>query len=373
MSGNDGAHLSHHPTMPDRVALASVKPGALRSPLSNDASGFVRIAPRPLPPASYPSSAPFSSLPPVALAVASPGPTKPPASPAAAEDSGSRRRRLKNPGPLPHLAIVHLRNEQNHRGPLSAPPAVLRPAALAPAHTAAAATTPGGSALETVDAAQALLGLMSGSPTTLTPATAPPFGRTPATLLDSPPSPSRSVSPDSGRAKRRKRAVDMTPAELSHARETNKRSAQQFRERERTRRLQIVARGEQMHRANQQLRTEAVSLRALRSDLAKRIRAAPHLLTRLPLSMPATVAVTDAAAAGCASAADPSRLPCGSSAPALANGTVTPDATRAPPVPLLASPAPAPSAVLAIVTATAQALPPPPPPPPPPSSSAESC
>lgn len=89
----------------------------------------------------------------------------------------------------------------------------------------------------------------------------------------------------SERAKRRKRAVEMTPDELMHARETNKKSAQQFRERERQRRMELLAKGEQALRVNGDLRREIDELRGTRQELAREIRRvmpSSPLLTQTP-------------------------------------------------------------------------------------------
>lgn len=110
-------------------------------------------------------------------------------------------------------------------------------AGLSPASGRAALAT------DAVDAAQALLGLMTRSPTLQSPATAPPGLARSFPDVASPPSPALSAS--DARSKRRKRAVEMSPAELQHARETNKRSAQQFRERERLRRQEQMTRSDQ--------------------------------------------------------------------------------------------------------------------------------
>lgn len=113
------------------------------------------------------------------------------------------------------------------------------------------------SAIETVDAAQALLGLMNASPTS----TVPPEGLSPGWLRDS-----------ESRAKRRKRAFEMSADELLHARETNKRSAQQFRERERLRRMELKNKGETVQQTNEELKKEIHGLRATRKELAEEIR-----------------------------------------------------------------------------------------------------
>ena len=122
--------------------------------------------------------------------------------------------------------------------------------------------------LDTVDAAQALLGLMHASPTS----SAPPEGISPLWSKEKEPPRSATSAGGETRMKRRKRAVEMSPEELQHARETNKRSAQQFRERERVRRQELKAKGEMAQRTNEELKKEKSGLLIARKELADEIK-----------------------------------------------------------------------------------------------------
>jgi hypothetical protein len=305
--------------------------------------------------------------------------------------------------------------EQASHTPLFAPPALAkaRPvqaqlqAQLQLQSPTASRTGSGGApssaaALETADAAQALLGLMCRSPTMLAPATAPPCLRTlEQPWAPSPTSPALSTASDSGRAKRRKRAVEMTPAELRHARETNKRSAQQFRERERLRRQELLARGEQVcvcacarvrvcpcacvcvsicvcvcvcHRedptreillqssahmltprqvlrANEELRREVKALEVARGELTSRVRSLPQFVRR-----------SGGSGSARADSAGPVDGPVCSSSPSIPSSDAV--GSSQPPGPLLASPAPPPAPVLAAHSEHIAGTPAPPAPPP---------
>lgn len=184
-----------------------------------------------------------------------------------AQETAKAKRVLKSPGPLTQVAIRSIVGTPTVPTGSSLQPATsvsasspARRSNLQPAPTSSstssllAAPAP---QLDTVDAAQALLGLMHASPTSSVPESESPWGRD---------------SSSGERLKRRKRAVEMTQEELLHARETNKKSAQQFRERERQRRMELQTKGESALRANEDLRKEIDGLREARQELAREIR-----------------------------------------------------------------------------------------------------